>query len=242
MKTITIDILNLEKNLNEQIYDLDNKSEEIKDVNNELINNVSREIINSRIILDRLNNLTENISNNINQLDLKNLTDQISSVLNNISKFNDFENGMKQISNNIDQLSNNYYSFKNNIFDEIFPIGSYYISFKDTNPSILFGGKWEQIKDRFIIGASNSYKVNSLGGEASHVLTENEMPKHRHSTIDFDYRGMYLFGGTNTDTGPAEGKGYRSHALDTHTSWTGGNSAHNNIPPYIAAFIWRRTN
>ena len=139
---ITIDILNLEKNLSKQIYDLDSKTEEIKDVNNELIKNVSREIINSRISLDRSNNLTENISNIINQLDLENLTNQISSFLNNnISKFNDFENDMKQISNNIDQLTNNYYSFKNNIFYEIFPIGSYYISFKDTNPSILFGGK-----------------------------------------------------------------------------------------------------
>ena len=128
------------------------------------------------------------------------------------------------------------------MFDEIFPIGSYYITSNNENPSKLFGGTWEQIKDRFIIGASDKYKVNSLGGEEKHQLTIDEMPSHRHNTLYWEHRGMYLWGGNEyTTDGPAGGRGYRTHAIDVFTNWQGGNSAHNNIPPYKAAFIWRRT-
>ena len=68
---------------------------------------------------------------------------------------------------------------KNNIFNDIFPIGSYYIISSNTNPSILLGGEWSQIKDRFLIGASDKYKVNFSGGEKKNKLTENEIPSHR---------------------------------------------------------------
>ena len=68
------------------------------------------------------------------------------------------------------------------------------------------------------------------------------MPSHRHNTLDWEHRGMYVWGGNEyTTDGPAGGKGFRTHAIDIFTSRSGGNSAHNNIPPYKAAFIWRRT-
>ena len=47
-------------------------------------------------------------------------------------------------------------------------------------------------------------------------------------------------GNEYTKDGPAGGIGYRAHAFDVFTSRTGGNNAHNNIPPYKAAYIWRR--
>ena len=41
-------------------------------------------------------------------------------------------------------------------FEQIYPIGSIYLSINETNPSILSGiGKWELLKDRFLIGAGN---------------------------------------------------------------------------------------
>ena len=36
------------------------------------------------------------------------------------------------------------------------------------------------LRDRFIVGAGNTYKVKDTGGEASHKLTTNEMPSHNH--------------------------------------------------------------
>ena len=49
-----------------------------------------------------------------------------------------------------------------NIFDLIYPVGSFYISAKSTNPAILFGGTWEQIQGRFLLGRSSSYPVGRL--------------------------------------------------------------------------------
>ena len=64
--------------------------------------------------------------------------------------------------------------------NEIYPVGSIYMSVNSTSPASLFGGTWEQLKDRFLIGAGNSYEVNATGGEATHTLTIDEMPKHSH--------------------------------------------------------------
>ena len=49
-----------------------------------------------------------------------------------------------------------------------YPVGSVYISFVNTNPSTYFGGTWEQIKDRFLIGAGNKYSPGSTGGSETH--------------------------------------------------------------------------
>lgn len=52
------------------------------------------------------------------------------------------------------------------IFDRAHPVGSYYWSSDSTNPSKLFGGTWEQVTDKFVLAAGNTYKVGAVGGEA----------------------------------------------------------------------------
>lgn len=37
------------------------------------------------------------------------------------------------------------------------------------------------LRNRFVVGAGNTYAVNATGGEATHTLTTNEMPGHTHS-------------------------------------------------------------
>ncbi len=54
-------------------------------------------------------------------------------------------------------------------FNQIYPIGSIYLSVSSTDPSILFGGVWEQIKDRFLLGDGDTYKSGTIGGEASYL-------------------------------------------------------------------------
>ena len=62
-----------------------------------------------------------------------------------------------------------------------YPVGSIYMSLNSTNPAELFGGTWQPLDEgRVLIGANSSYPVNSKGGEATHVLTEGEMPSHVH--------------------------------------------------------------
>lgn len=64
-----------------------------------------------------------------------------------------------------------------NIADVIYPIGSIYMSMNDTNPSVLFGGTWTQIKDNKFLLCSSSSK--QTGGSTT-IETEN-LPSHSHT-------------------------------------------------------------
>ena len=139
-----------------------------------------------------------------------------------------------------------------NIFDLIYPVGSFYISAKSTNPATLFGGTWEQIQGRFLLGRSSSYPVGSMGGEATHTLTENEMPSHKgHLSSGIsggapyekgNYKG-YLNSDIMTPYSDI-GRGWNVYAgneMHPASEAVGGGQAHNNMPPYLSVYIWKRT-
>lgn len=125
-------------------------------------------------------------------------------------------------------------SLLNLIFDRAHPVGSYYWSSDSTNPSQLFGGTWEQVTDTFILAAGTTYPAGSSGGEATHTLTSAEMPAHRHA-LDVRY---------NDGSGSAyviDVVGPTKHGLTYRTETIGASQPHNNMPPYIVAYCWRRT-
>ena len=139
-----------------------------------------------------------------------------------------------------------------NIFDLIYPVGSFYISAKSTNPATLFGGTWEQIQGRFLLGRSSSYPVGSMGGEATHTLTESEMPSHNGhlsagivGTAPYE-KGNYK-GFLNLDKMTPYGdigRGWNVHAgneMHPASEAVGEGWAHNNMPPYLSVYIWKRT-
>lgn len=68
-----------------------------------------------------------------------------------------------------------------NVLDLVYPVGSIYMSVASASPAILFGGTWEQLKDRFLLGAGDTYTAGDTGGSASHTLTTDEMPSHSHT-------------------------------------------------------------
>ena len=72
-----------------------------------------------------------------------------------------------------------YEALKAKIMLDAHPIGSYYWSSEEISPSVLFGGQWEQVKDRFILAAG---PVGDVGGDAEHILPIDEMPAHSHSS------------------------------------------------------------
>ena len=47
--------------------------------------------------------------------------------------------------------------------DDIYPVGSIYMNINSTNPTNLFGGVWEQIKERFILGCCDTHKAGATG-------------------------------------------------------------------------------
>ena len=121
------------------------------------------------------------------------------------------------------------------IIDTIYPVGSIYLSIVSTNPSQLFlGTTWVALQDRFLIGAGNSYNVGTVGGEASVTLTANQMPSHYHSVSynrsDGAGGGSWLYLDNNTPY---------NNSKDTDSK--GGGQAHNNMPPYLAVYMWKRT-
>lgn len=151
------------------------------------------------------------------------------------------------------------------LIDYIYPIGSIYMSVNATSPANLFGGSWTQLKDRFLLGAGSTYTAGSTGGAATHKLTVAEMPKHAHDTPFFnnmtnngegksDFIGVYGKGATASaaikemgasstmemwwvnQTNKAEGNEW-----SYLTSSKGGSSAHNNMPPYLVVYMWKRT-
>lgn len=126
----------------------------------------------------------------------------------------------------------------NLVLDMVYPVGSIYMSVNATSPSTLFGGTWEQIQDRFLLAAGNSYSAGATGGEATHTLTKDEMPSHNHyAAIN---GGTDSYGQNRTTIGSFANKaqGYS----DSSTIFaTGGGNAHNNMPPYLAVYMWKRT-
>lgn len=141
----------------------------------------------------------------------------------------------------------------NFVLDNVYPVGSIYMNVNSTNPGTLFGGTWEQIQGKFLLGMSSSYPAGSQGGEASHTLTTAEMPSHGHNPANES--GYYGFI-TNSkkafelgDMGSQSGSGryypYASAAFDISrnslTGTTGGGNSHNNMPPYLSIYIWKRT-
>ena len=118
----------------------------------------------------------------------------------------------------------------------VYPVGSIYMSINNVSPATLFGGKWVQIKGRFLLGASDVYKANTTGGEATHALTTDEMPNHQHS-IWFPNSG----GEQSAEIGyPEAGSQNTYYAEASKTSGAGGGAAHNNMPPYLVVYMWRR--
>lgn len=69
----------------------------------------------------------------------------------------------------------------NNIVDIIYPIGSIYMSVNDVNPNILFGGQWEQLKDKFLLGSGDSYTGGSTGGSADAVVVSHTHTQNAHT-------------------------------------------------------------
>lgn len=96
-----------------------------------------------------------------------------------------------------------------------------------------------------MLGADSTYSAGSTGGEVTHKLTSNEIPSH--------YHNAYLLGLGGSVDAPAfyavlNQSAYTYNYANTTpntldaatTAKTGGGAAHNNMPPYLAVYMWKR--
>ena len=118
------------------------------------------------------------------------------------------------------------------LMNEIYPVGSVYISYESTNPSEKFGGEWERTGEgRTLIGEGTGTDENNIekiftsgstGGEYTHKLTETEMPKHTHTiTSSSVSAGSH----THTISGTAASAGSHTHPMYIRKNATVGGSA-----------------
>ena len=130
-------------------------------------------------------------------------------------------------------------NFKAMIRDFVYPVGAIYTSFVSTSPATLFGGTWTQITDRFLYCANSS---GTTGGEATHLLTTEEMPVHNHNVW---WRGYWNVGGGQqrqpTSKDYISDDPVQTFKCDNAGGKNGVTQPHNNMPPYITVFCWRRT-
>ena len=136
----------------------------------------------------------------------------------------------------------------------IYPVGSIYISVNSTNPSTLFGGTWEQIKDRFLLAAGDVYAAGDSGGSASHshTLSNNGAAciGNYSNTTAFSSGDRYKWkdynSGSNmwawTHNADAAVTSSTDHYNDgKFISLTGSTDTANSMPPYLAVYMWKRT-
>ena len=83
-----------------------------------------------------------------------------------------------------------------------YPVGSIYMSVNSTSPATLFGGTWVRLKDKFLLGAGDTYTAGDTGGAATHTLTTSEMPSHSHglNSHTHSYNDYYANSPTGSTT------------------------------------------
>lgn len=152
-----------------------------------------------------------------------------------------------------------------NLIDLVHPVGSIFISRSNTRtPDQMFGGTWAPIEDRFLLTAGTYYHVGDPdGGEATHTLTESELPEMHKKMV---FRRIY---GTERADGSGRNEyaihiatgseGVTNEIVDANVSGPivtngtynpgrtqrvsiniGGDEAHNNMPPYTIVYAWER--
>ena len=115
-----------------------------------------------------------------------------------------------------------------------YDVGDVLQTMNATSPATRWAGTaWAALGGRMLIGANETYTAGATGGAATHTLQTTEIPSHSHP-----YE-LLLNGAAGNWAYPlAGGSGTGSVAA---TSATGGGGAHNNLPPYLAVYMWKRT-
>ena len=124
----------------------------------------------------------------------------------------------------------------------LYPIGAIYISSVSTDPSVLLvGTTWERVEGKFLVGISDTDSTFADGapdiGEKEHTLTVAELPPHTHDYVDY-HRG----GGAGNEVGIWHNR----YDITTNRTTADGSPdlqglAHNNLPPFLPVYIFKRT-
>lgn len=192
------------------------------------VNNVIKDIEDVNDAITNIDKALDVIDDDLTAVeeDVQSLKDADSEIKSDIQLLKDTDGEIKSDIQSLKDADSEIKSTLDGILDKLYPVGSVYISVNEVDPATLFGGSWERIKDVFLLGYSETYPLGSTGGEASHILTVDEMPTHEHTVVS---SASMTGGGDGTDV---------SYILEPTD--IGGGQAHNNMPPYLAVNMWKR--
>ena len=117
-----------------------------------------------------------------------------------------------------------------------YPINSIYMAESETSPASIFGGEWEKIEKRFLLGHGSGNVLGQTGGEETHTLISNEIPNF----LDVVYCHNDLSGSDSGLMASAVKLGgvYANSVLIPMNNT--GDKPHNNMPPFYVVNIWKR--
>lgn len=137
-----------------------------------------------------------------------------------------------------------------NIFLEVYPVGSIYMSTSSTSPSELFGGSWVKWgSGRVPIGVNvdepTMDEPEKTGGSFKVSLSEENIPKHKHGlggSVPYCVVSDTI---RVKPTGTAEGtiiyKAITSGAIATSgTEKTGSGASFDITPKFVTCYMWKR--
>lgn len=179
-----------------------------------------------------------NVVSTVQQLN----TDDIFAQYN--AEFNKWFNNVKDVlsSDAAGNLQSEIDSINNKIsYDVLFPVGTILQNTSaDFNPNTLYGGTWERIKGKVLVGVDEDdtdFASSGLtGGEKKHQLSVAELPKHRF-IINQDGYCTNVSGGAGYTVPNCNSVGVQA---PIYTNYIGEDKAHNNLQPYETVYIWKR--
>lgn len=142
--------------------------------------------------------------------------------------------------------------------DAFYPVGSIYMSVNNVDPTTLFGGTWERIKDRFLLSAGDTYAAGAEGGSENHKHGAGDL------AAEISINTNTSLSGVPAGTFLSMDEVNRSVATDRHTvvsstdvavtrdnaktliaskyatKVSGETAESSNMPPYLSVYMWKR--
>ena len=159
---------------------------------------------------------------------------------------------------------------KTEILNMIYPVGSIYMSVNNVSPQSFLGGTWAVFaQGQTLVGVNPSdsdfSSSNSSGGAKTVTLSISQIPRHGHRIGIWNSNNSNYTAAVVSEDGTytaAAGAGARNTACSWQSAsfktagasffdgsgdiagnahFVGGGGSHNNMPPYITVYMWRRT-
>lgn len=174
---------------------------------------------------------------------------------NNLADLTDKNAAVGNLFTGLDGSTAGYKTMVQAMVRAVYPPGTIYTNGSNgTNPGTIFGaGTWSPFAPGRVIvgvgratdsrGEGRNFTNGQFGGEYQHLLTIAEMPSHQHGDPYSENRNSFTppwgwFENSTNRRGSGETDSDNGLA---NTSPVGGSQVHNNVQPYVAAFMWIRT-